>query len=372
MRRRVGAAARTKRGRNEDEAAHTVGVETVSWPVAPRDVRRLPVSQVPVDALRPGDSPRRGGPDRQHVRALADSEDPLPPIIVNGATMRVIDGMHRLSAAKLRGHGTIDVRFVHCDAMSSFVLAVRANVTHGLPLSLTDRKAAAARILGYYPHWSDRAIAQASGLSANTVAQLRHSLTEPREQLDARVGRDGRVPPLDGAERRAAAARLMREEPGASLRDVARRVGISPETARRVRAQLSGSTGLSSGSSSLSGPTQPSPSEDARLVTRGRGAPYGVIGQQDDLRRLLQSLSTDPAIRSREAGRVLLRALSLSLAIETNSSQLEVSLPEHACSKVARAARACAVAWQQLGHQLELREQTQRSLTGEQSGPRPA
>lgn len=358
MRQRVDAAARTKRGRNEDEAAHTVGVETVSWPVAPRDVRRLPVIQVPVHALLPGDSPRHGGPDPQHVQALAGSEDPLPAIIVNRATMRVIDGMHRLSAAKLRGHGAIDVRFVHCDEMSSFVLAVRANVTHGLPLSLTDRKAAAARILGHYPHWSDRAIAQVSGLSANTVAQLRHSLTEPHEQLDARIGRDGRVRPLDGAERRAAAARLMREEPGASLRDVARRVGISPETARRVRAQLSGSPGSSSGST--------------RLVTRGRGAPCGVIGQQDDLHRLLQSLSTDPAIRSREAGRVLLRALSLSLAIESNSRQLEVSLPEHACSKVARAARACAVAWQQFGHQLELREQTQRSMTGEQSGLRPA
>jgi ParB-like chromosome segregation protein Spo0J len=237
-------------------------------------VRRLPVTQVPVHAILLGDSPRRGGQDRQHVQALADCEDPLPPIIVNRTTMRVIDGMHRLSAAKLRGHGSIDVRFVHCDEMSSFVLAVRANVTHGLPLSLTDRKAAAARILGHYPHWSDRAIAQVSGLSANTVAKLRHSLTEPYEQLDARIGRDGRVRPLDGAQRRAAAARLMREEPGASLRDVARRVGISPETARRVRAQLSlGTIGLSS------------PSEEVRLVTRRRLEPYGVISQQDDLHR---------------------------------------------------------------------------------------
>jgi hypothetical protein len=41
--------------------------------------------------------------------------------------MRVVDGMHRLAAAWLRGELTIDARFVNGDAPSSSVLAVEAN-----------------------------------------------------------------------------------------------------------------------------------------------------------------------------------------------------------------------------------------------------
>jgi hypothetical protein len=36
------------------------------------------------------------------------------------------------------------------------VLAVQVNVTHGLPLSLADRKVAASRIIDCYPGWSNR------------------------------------------------------------------------------------------------------------------------------------------------------------------------------------------------------------------------
>jgi hypothetical protein len=61
--------------------------------------------------------------------------------------MRVIDGMHRLRAAQLRGDHGVEVKFFDGDADEAFIAAVRANITHGLPLTLADRKAAAQRIL---------------------------------------------------------------------------------------------------------------------------------------------------------------------------------------------------------------------------------
>jgi hypothetical protein len=41
--------------------------------------------------------------------------------------------------------------FFDGDADAGFVEAVRANISHGLPLTVADRKAAAGRILGLYP-----------------------------------------------------------------------------------------------------------------------------------------------------------------------------------------------------------------------------
>jgi hypothetical protein len=37
-------------------------------------------------------SPRQGGENDEHARALAESEERLPPIVVHGPSMRVIDG----------------------------------------------------------------------------------------------------------------------------------------------------------------------------------------------------------------------------------------------------------------------------------------
>lgn len=80
--------------------------------------------------------------------------------------MRVIDGMHRLCAAKLRGKETIDVRHFHGNDEEAFMFAVKVNVTHGFPLTSADRAAAVRRILMSYPSWSDRAFAAATILSA--------------------------------------------------------------------------------------------------------------------------------------------------------------------------------------------------------------
>jgi ParB-like chromosome segregation protein Spo0J len=157
---------------------------------------------LPICDLLPADSPRSKAEDSHHVKVLAETAAVLPPILVHRSTMRVIDGMHRLRAAELRGARTIAARLLDCTQQEAFIIAVKANVAHGLPLSLADRKAAAARVLAAMPQWSDRAIASVSGLSHKTVGAIRRRATGEIPQSGARLGRDGRLRVVPPAPRR--------------------------------------------------------------------------------------------------------------------------------------------------------------------------
>ncbi|MEV4258891.1 ParB N-terminal domain-containing protein, partial [Spirillospora sp. NPDC049652] len=145
------------------------------------------VHLVAIGSLRPADSPRLRGEDREHVFRLVGVETPLPPILVHRPTMRVIDGMHRLRAAMLRGDTHIEAVYFDGTAAEAFARAVELNITHGLPLTIADRRAAAARILAAEPESSDRAVAARTGLSARTVAAVRRS-TAQLPHSNARVG----------------------------------------------------------------------------------------------------------------------------------------------------------------------------------------
>ena len=118
-----------------DVGAH--GGDVLTWPLAKPLVAQVPhegAVNALIAKLRPSDSPRLAGQDTDHVRVLSQA-DSLPPIIVQRGTMRVIDGMHRLRAAQLRGEKQIAVRFFEGSDDLAFVLAVHANTAHGLPLT---------------------------------------------------------------------------------------------------------------------------------------------------------------------------------------------------------------------------------------------
>jgi len=131
------------------------------------------VRTVRIDALLPGDSPRRSGSDRRHAQTLAELDDPLPAIIVHGPSMHVIDGMHRVQAARERGDEEISALMFVGAEKDAFVIAVKMNVAHGLPLVRSDRVAAAERIMVTHPEWSNRMIASVSGVAAGTVGAAR-------------------------------------------------------------------------------------------------------------------------------------------------------------------------------------------------------
>ena len=176
---------------------------------------------VQVDSLLPADSPRSRGEDTGHVHLLAETDAELPPILVQQGTMRVIDGMHRLRAAILNGDRFIEVEFFDGSDEEAFIRAVEQNIAHGLPLALADRKAAAARILRWRPELSDRSVASTTGLSPKTVGALRTCAAEEIPHSHARQGRDGRLRPLDSSEGRLRAAEVIRRNPSASLREIA-------------------------------------------------------------------------------------------------------------------------------------------------------
>jgi hypothetical protein len=323
-----------------------IRTDTAVPPAAPADAEPRPledavdrrVHQVPLDDLLPADSPRTGGEDTGHAQALAACGDPLPPLLVHRATMRVIDGTHRLLAARLRRQPTVAVRFFDGSAEDAFVLAVESNTLHGLPLTLADRTAAAARILVSHPRWSDRAVAARTGLAAATVGALRRRTAPAPEDTTHRVGRDGRVRPLSTAEGRRAAARLIAEDPGASLRAIAERTGLSPGTVRDVRRRTVVGED----------PVPPRQRAAERRATAGAGPRAASGGPPGDLDTLVRNLCQDPALRLSDAGRLLLRMLDVQVAGSRRRQQILAAVPAHRAATVAAAAAACASAWQEL------------------------
>ncbi|MFJ8940376.1 ParB/RepB/Spo0J family partition protein [Streptomyces sp. NPDC102365] len=128
---------------------------------------------------------------------LAATPNRLPPITVHRPMMRVIDGYHRSRAARLRGASRIAARFVDGDERAAFVLSVRLDVTHGLPVALADRKRAAERIIVSHPQWSDRRVASVNGIAPGTAGDIRKRVVRGPE--GRRLGRDGRMRPVDGS-----------------------------------------------------------------------------------------------------------------------------------------------------------------------------
>ena len=312
------------------------------------------VVAVPVASLRAGESPRLQGEDKAHIARLAEIEEPLPPILVHRQTMRVIDGMHRLMAALLTGQETINVQYYDGSEADAFLRAVEANVTHGLPLSLTDRRAAAARIIGSHPHMSDRSISELAGLANKTVAAIRRS-ADAGPQLPSRVGRDGRVRPLNSALGRERAATLIAGHPDASLREVARGAGVSPGTVRDVRRRLQGGqepVPARHGPVSRAGADDEGAARDALGQDRP-GPPQ--IGRAEAANRaaiqlpapaeLLHRLQRDPSLRYNEQGRRLLHVLQLNTVMAEEWASVMSTVPPHCAGMVAQLARQYARMW---------------------------
>ena len=270
-----------------------------------------------IRSLLPADSARLAGENPDHVRMLADLDVALPPIVVHRSTMRVIDGMHRLRAAGLRGQDMIRVVFFDGSAADAFVLSVQLNTVHGLPLSTADRVEAAARVLGSHPEWSNRRIAAVTGLAAGTVGRIRGRSAEQHVS----VGLDGRIRPTDGTVGRQRAGELISRNPTAPLREIARAAGISVSTASDVRARLD----------------------------RGESP---ITPRQQQPTAALANLRRDPSLRLTEAGRSLLRFLDVCAIDPRQLAELAGKVPPHQRGTVESLARECVRVWQDFADQL--------------------
>lgn len=336
-----------------DDASRTVDhssrEDATSW--TERQLAGCAMQRVRIDALVRADSPRLHGVQEDHVRLLAEM-DGTPPIVVHRQSMRVIDGMHRLRAAELRGDTTITVRLYDGDLENAYVLAVSSNTTHGLPLSLADRKNAAARIVLSHPQWSDRMVAVMSGLAPTTVGAIRHRAGPECVEPTGRVGRDGRLRPVDSEAARRLAGELMAKDPTASLRQVARAAGVSPSTVHDVRKRVEAGQA----------PVPASRATDAdmtilseRQSSEGRGLTATARAAEWDEAAATRRLRDDPSVRFGDAGRRLLRWLGAAPPKKGEGDQVVENLPAHCLNLAAQFARNHAAAWGEFAEKLERR-----------------
>jgi hypothetical protein len=283
-----------------------------------------------------------------HVRTLADADVELPPILVHRQSMHVIDGMHRIAAIRVLGGTRICAQFFDGTLQDSFLLSVKANTTHGLPLLLKDRAAAADRIIADHPDWSDRVIAATAGISAKTVAGIRRG-TETNTGTTTRLGRDGRIRPLSGADGRRRVAELLRENPESSLRAVAKLAGVSPSTAWHVRNRVS------------RGEDPVVRSADAEYEAPATESPDRLHPSAEvmNISPVLRGLSRDPSLRFTDSGRSLLRWLHSRAVRSGEWQQVATEIPAHSTYIVADIARRCAGEWLMLADTLD--ERTARS-----------
>ena len=110
----------------------------------------------------------------------------LPPIkvaLVDGAPL-VVDGWHRIEARKYLGWGSVDAVVVEATKAEAVLMAMQANLTHGLPLKTRERSQAVRKALGAFIRarkhlkspgkaWSLRDVAKALGghVSYSTIRQ---------------------------------------------------------------------------------------------------------------------------------------------------------------------------------------------------------
>ena len=233
-----------------------------------------------VDTLVVRNHLRSEGVDESHVAALCELEGRWAPLLIWARDPKVVlDGAHRLAAARRLGHDTVQVVAFEGNADQAFVEAVRRNIGHGLPLSVADRTRAAEHILRRHRDWSDRRIAGACGLSPHTVAKLRVPVRQARKaspaitpgqpdgptrskavistselrksagvvhrcaddrivDIESRLGRDGKARPAQPGLLRERVVEALRANPTGSLRQIAGVAKVSPETVRRIRKEI--------------------------------------------------------------------------------------------------------------------------------------
>jgi hypothetical protein len=291
---------------------------------------------VDIKTLRFGDTPRLNREEPSHTMQLAEVDGALPPIVVHRDSHHVIDGVHRVYAALMNGHETVEALYYDGPPEEAFIIAVALNTQHGLPLTLPDRRAAAARIIQTHPQWSDRAVAGYAGLSGKTVAAIRRA-TADSAQLNMRLGRDGRVRPINAAKGRQAAAEYLRAHPESSLRAVARIAGVSPNTVRNVRDLIAqGQDPIPTICETKDGGSSKNPSNKGVSVRR---APLSKALP------LLDTLARDPSLRMTAAGRTLLRWLHGHAVDDVDIVAIAETSPDHCLPLLAEFAERCAHNW---------------------------
>jgi ParB-like chromosome segregation protein Spo0J len=316
------------------------------------------VVELRVTELGAGFPFRERGIESDHTRVLAESPHSWPPILVNRADLRVIDGQHRVAAAHLIGRKTIAAELFDGSPEDAYLEFLRRNVQHGLPLSLRERRHAASRILGQWPNWSDRRVAVMCGLAPGTVASLRAEATptvvspssDRSVRSEQRVGRDGKRRPTKPTVSRQRIAEALIADPSASLRAIAEEVGASPETVRSVRSQLRArpSDAALQASTLEASPLQPTPLQTSTVQATALVDLLPYKAPRSD-----KWWARDAALTSSPEGQRFVKWLSRSLIEEADWRAHLQTTPRSRVYELAAEARRRANCWAEFSETLE-------------------
>jgi hypothetical protein len=318
-----------------------------------------PVVVVSIDQLSREPSLRSRDLSEQHVIMLTGLVGQLPPIVVHHPSMQIIDGAHRTEAVLRRGGTDIQAVFFRGTDEEAFLLGLKLNLKHGLPLTAEDRRQAVDRLTSLHPEWSDRRIAMLTGVSPKTVGAHRPRLPKGGDQQPVeRVGRDGRTRSVKFGAGRRRASELARSRPEASARETTANSAAQPRR-RSAREQVP---------VPVTSRADPSPHETPDESASGaRDAPKEVPGDPEpsgrhplppapeaaEYSQMLRSLAADPAVRSTIVGRLLLNALHVQGQTMVDLDQMIQAIPAHRRSSIAGLARRCADQWLRLASALD-------------------
>lgn len=148
---------------------------------------------------------RVGGLDADTVAAYAAifaAGGSLPPVVVffddrNGA-LYLADGFHRVAAAQQAGLAEIAAEVRPGGLAGAVEYAEEANLTHGLNLTMRDKRAILERRIARgheWASWSNVRLAAALGVDEGTIRKWRRAMTSENSEVAPakRVGADGRV-----------------------------------------------------------------------------------------------------------------------------------------------------------------------------------
>lgn len=159
--------------------------------------------RIGIAELRPGPAVRSSPLNPAHVAGIAAHLDQAPPVLVACPSRRLLDGHHRVAAARRRGQDDIEVVWWHGEPAEMFTIAVQRNAGHGRALTGRERRMAAVVLVRTHADMSDRRIARTCGLSPSTVGTIRRESTvhdagaasraAPQRQV---IGADGKRYPV--------------------------------------------------------------------------------------------------------------------------------------------------------------------------------
>ena len=123
-------------------------------------------------------NPRLNGVDQEVVEFYAGIFNDVvwPPVLVHQPSNKLLDGWHRVEAAKRAGVYALPVQWVEAKDEDLFALAVKANLGHGVNLKKEERLKAVARL--QREGWTNERIATFLGFSLTMVNK-----TEKAEDL---------------------------------------------------------------------------------------------------------------------------------------------------------------------------------------------